>query len=407
MKYSDMSIWFEDGIDQPSETSSITETEESKLEKQFKERIYSLRKQMRELSIDTMLVQTEENRRYLSGFTGEDGHFDESAGALLITAEKNILATDSRYELQARKEMPGIEIFCYKQGLAESLPELLERLNTKRMGFEASRLSYHQHKKISETLATKDFIFELVETEHLLELLRAVKDETEINNISSALDLAESVFRKVVSELKPGRTENEIAWNIEKGMREAGAENISFPVIVASGPNSALPHAVPGDRRIHAGEPVLIDWGAKFNGYCSDITRTFVIGRPDDTFKKIFKTVYEAQLRAIDAVKPGVSTKTIDGIARQYIEAQGFKGKFGHSLGHGVGLAIHEYPRLSQFYDKPLQPGMVTTMEPGIYIPDWGGIRLENMIVVREYGAEVLNKLDMVSHVGGESAEWR
>lgn len=358
---------------------------------------------MLELNIDTMLVQTEENRRYLSGFTGEDGHFDESAGALLITGEKNILATDSRYELQAQIEVPGFEVFCYKQGLTESLPDLLKRLNTKRMGFEASRLSFNQHKKISETLETKNITFELVETEHLLELLRAIKDEIEIKNISLALDLAESVFMEVVSHLKPGLTENEIAWNLERGMREAGAENISFPVIVASGPNSAQPHAVPGERRISGGEPILIDWGAKLNGYCSDITRTFVMGKPDETFKKIFETVSEAQRRAIDAVKPGVSTKTVDAVARRYIEEQGFQGKFGHSLGHGVGLAIHEYPRLSQFYDKPLKPGMVTTMEPGIYIPEWGGIRLENMIVVRENGAEVLNRLDMVSHIDGIS----
>ena len=373
------------------------------MEDNFTVRLSSLREQICQLNIDTMLVQTEENRRYLSGFTGEDGNFDESAGALLITAKEMILATDSRYEIQARREVPGCEVFCYKQGLSESLPELLMRLNTRRLGFEASRLSFNQHKKISETLKTKAITVELVETEHLLELLRAVKDETEVKNITLALDLAESVFRQVVSDLKPGLAEKDIAWDIEKGMREAGAENISFPVIVASGPNSALPHAVPGDRCIREGEPILIDWGAKFNGYCSDITRTFVMGKPDETFKKIFETVSEAQRRAIDAVKPGVSTKTIDAIARQYIEEQGFQGKFGHSLGHGVGLAIHEYPRLSQFYDKPLKPGMVTTMEPGIYIPEWGGIRLENMIVVRENGADVLNKLDMVSHIEGIS----
>ena len=369
------------------------------MDDRFTARLSRLRKQIIELNIDTMLVQTEENRRYLSGFTGEDGNFDESAGTLLITENEIILATDSRYELQARNEVPGCEIFCYKQGLSESLPDLLKRLNTRRLGFEASRLSFNQHKKISEILETESIPFELVETEHLLELLRAVKDEVEVKHIAHALNIAESVFRQVVPDLKPGVSEKEIAWNMEKGMRESGAENISFPVIVASGSNSALPHAVPGERTIRAGEPILIDWGAKLNGYCSDITRTFVIGKPDETFEKIFMTVYEAQQRAIDSVKPGVSTKEIDSVARQYIDQQGFQGKFGHSLGHGVGLAIHEYPRLSQFYDKPLETGMVITMEPGIYIPGWGGIRLENMIVVRDNGAEVLNELDMISRI--------
>jgi Xaa-Pro aminopeptidase len=167
---------------------------------------------------------------------------------------------------------------------------------------------------------------------------------------------------------------------------------------VATGTNSALPHAIPGSRKIKTGEPVLFDWGVKYNGYCSDISRTVVIGKPDSTFKKVFQTVLDAQRLAIDAVKPGISSKRVDEIARNYINAKGFKGKFGHGLGHGTGLAIHESPRLSPIKDIPLKPGMVSTIEPGIYLPDWGGVRLENMIVVRDESAEVLNQLDPANH---------
>ena len=181
---------------------------------------------------------------------------------------------------------------------------------------------------------------------------------------------------------------------MEKGMREAGADALSFPTIVAAGTNSALPHAIPGDRVINNGEPILFDWGARLNGYCSDISRTVVLGKPDSTFEKVFQTVLDAQRLATDAIKPGISSKAVDKVARDHIETKGFGGKFGHGLGHGTGLAIHESPRLSPLKDIVLEPGMVSTVEPGVYLPDWGGVRLENMIVVRNNGAEVLNRTD-------------
>ena len=234
--------------------------------------------------------------------------------------------------------------------------------------------------------------------EDLVEQLRIKKAETEIETLRDALSLAETAFSQCVEKIKPGMTEKELAWIMEKGMREAGAEGLSFPTIVASGPNSALPHAIPGDRRIRVGEPLLFDWGARLDGYCSDISRTVVIGKPDDTFKKVFQAVLDAQRRAIEAIKAGVSSRVVDSIARDHIEKQGFGGKFGHGLGHGTGLAIHEAPRLSPLKDTVLEPGMVTTVEPGIYLGDWGGVRLENMVVVREDGAEVLNRLDPATY---------
>jgi Xaa-Pro aminopeptidase len=178
---------------------------------------------------------------------------------------------------------------------------------------------------------------------------------------------------------------------MEKAMREAGAQGLSFPVIVASGPNSALPHAIPTERKLRRGEPILFDWGARLHEYCSDTTRTVIMGRPDDQFKTVFNTVVEARDMAIDAIKAGVSGTQVDRIARDHIEQNGFAGKFGHGLGHGTGLAVHESPRLSPVRDQQLEAGMIVTVEPGIYLPGWGGIRMENQVVVRDTHAQVLN----------------
>jgi Xaa-Pro aminopeptidase len=190
-------------------------------------------------------------------------------------------------------------------------------------------------------------------------------------------------------------SEKEAAWRLEKEMRESGADALSFPSIVASGPNSALPHAIPGNRILKEGEPVLFDWGTVHHGYCSDTSRTTILGKAGDDFTKVFNTVVEAQKLAIKAIRGGISAKAIDQIARHHIEKTGYKGKFGHGLGHGTGLAVHEAPALSPLKDTILKPGMLVTVEPGIYIPEWGGVRVENQVVVREDGAEVLNRLDV------------
>jgi len=364
------------------------------LEKTIKNRLMLLRKFLAKKKFDTLMVLVEENRHYLSGFTGEDTQFDESAGALFITDSKLILATDSRYELQAKNEAPLFKITCYKEGLSKELPNIADMLGTKKLGFESVRMSFMQHSKMAEELKSSGMQVELVPAEDIVENLRLIKDETEIDTLKSALLIAESVFTKIKSTIKPGMTERQLAWAMEKEMRESGAQSLSFPTIVASGPNGALPHAIPSDRIIKSGEPILFDWGARLDGYCSDISRTVIIGTPDETFKKVFTTVHDAQQMATDAIKPGISSKAVDKIARDHIEKSGFKGKFGHGLGHGTGLSVHEHPRLSPLKETTLETGMVFTVEPGIYIPGWGGIRLENMVVVRDDGVEVLNKID-------------
>ena len=364
------------------------------MNKTIKNRLLLLRQSMAEKKCDTLMVLIGENRHYLSGFTGEDTQFDESAGALFITDSKLILATDSRYELQAKSEAPFFKIVCYKEGLSKDLPKIADMLGTKRLGFESVRMSYMQYSKMAGELKSAGMQVELVPTEDMVENLRLIKDESEIDTLKKALLIAESAFKHIKSIIKPDMTERQLAWAMEKEMREAGAQSLSFSTIVASGPNSALPHAIPSDRKIKAGEPILFDWGARLDGYCSDISRTVIIGPPDETFQKVFTTVLDAQRMATDAIRPGMSSKAVDKIARDHIEKSGFKGKFGHGLGHGTGLSVHEHPRLSPLKDTTLETGMVFTVEPGIYIQGWGGIRLENMVVVRDDGVEVLNQID-------------
>ena len=355
-------------------------------------RLATLRAILQRVEYDTILILAAENRRYLSGFTGEDGQLDESAGALFITAKDQVLATDSRYALQAKHESPGFDILCYDKGLARSLASILSALGTERLGFESSRMSFHQFQEFNKRLAKERPLVKMVPTENVVEGLRMIKDARELEAIRSALALSEAVFETLCTELCPGISEKQLAWTMEKEMRESGAESLAFPPIVASGPNAALPHAVPTGRLVEKDEPLLFDWGARLNGYCSDISRTIVLGKPDSTFQKVYPVVRDAQLKAIESIRPGISSQEVDRIARDHIAAKGFGEYFGHSLGHGVGLATHEKPYLSVTRPMKLEVGMVTTVEPGIYIPGWGGVRLENMVVVEPAGATVLNR---------------
>ncbi|MDY6839045.1 MAG: Xaa-Pro peptidase family protein [Thermodesulfobacteriota bacterium] len=357
-----------------------------------KNRLTRLRAKLEDQGLDTLLVLQGENRRYLSGFTGEDGQFDESSGALFITPDQQWLATDSRYETQAAMEAPEFQIYCYQKGLAQALPEILQTLQAERVGFESVRLSYLQFQAYEQELKKQGSPVSLVPTKDVVEELRIRKDTKELEAIIQSLALSESAFKTILETLSPGVTEKNLAWSLEKALREKGAESLAFPPIVAAGPNAALPHAIPTDRPVRQNEPILFDWGSRLNGYCSDISRTIVLGEPDDTFRTVYQVVRDAQSMATDAIRPGISTQAIDKIARDHIAAKGFGRHFGHGLGHGVGLAVHEKPRLGPTHPTNLDVGMVATVEPGIYIPQWGGVRLENMVVVQEGGAEILNR---------------
>jgi Xaa-Pro aminopeptidase len=359
----------------------------------MEERIRRARKNFTDKGIDALLVLVEENRYYLSGFTGEDHQFDESAGALLLTPDRLILATDSRFEIQARREAPLYELVIYQKGLAKELPDLVDRLHLKRLGFESVRLSVKQLNGWQKALDAASCRVDLVPVEDVVEDLRLIKSADEIQRTKKALALAEEAFRQVTRTLKAGITEKAVAWELERCMRVAGAQGPSFPSIVAAGPNSALPHAIPTDRPIREGEPILFDWGAFLDHYASDTSRTVILGPPDETFTRVYHTVLEAQRKAIDAVTAGAGTKAVDAVARDHISANGYGDKFGHGLGHGTGLAVHEGPRLSPLKDTTLESGMIVTVEPGIYLAEWGGVRIENQVVVGQNGPVVLNEL--------------
>ena len=366
----------------------------------IKDRIERLKGEMRKRQIDTIMIFSDENRKYLSGYTGEDSSYDETAGILIITEKHNILVTDPRYDVQAKNEAGDFYfINCYTGELARELTNILKATNSKKVGVEAARLSYGEYRKLADNISKNNYDIEFNDAMEILNSLRIKKDDDEINEIKAALNIAETAFMELRNKIKPGMTEKASAWLLEKLMREKGADSLSFPVIAAAGKNSALPHAIPGNKKFKKGEPLLFDFGAKLNGYCSDTTRTLVMGKPDDTFKTIYEILFNAQQLAVDNIKPGIIAHNIDKTARDYIDATQFKGKFTHSLGHGVGLAIHEAPRLSKKDNTILEPGMIITVEPGIYLPEWGGIRLENMVMVTDNGSCVLNTMDYNDYI--------
>jgi len=350
-----------------------------------------LKSLLRRQKLDALLVTQPDNRRYLSGYTAGDMNISESSGVLLIPRRGTpLLLTDFRYQLQAQREAAGFEVRLYQRGLFPLLKSLLVELGIKSLGFE-SHYFLHQAAVKLQKLAVEIRV-ELVPVTDLLERLRICKTPMELAKIRAAVRLNEAVFQEVYQQLKPGMSERQVALRIDTLMCEKGAERASFETIVAGGPNGALPHAVPGARPLQEGEPIVIDMGLVLDGYCSDMTRTVILGNMDDITRERFRLVRKAQLAGMAAVKAGVTGRQVDRAARQVIAAAGYGPAFGHSLGHGVGLAVHEPPSLSARYHRKLQAGMVVTVEPGIYLPEWGGIRLENMVAVTADGCENLNK---------------
>jgi Xaa-Pro aminopeptidase len=358
---------------------------------QVQARIKNLQKKLCRKKIDGLLVSEPYNRRYLSGYCGEDHGIGESSGFLLIPARgRPYLLTDSRFNLQAAGEAPDYTILIYPKGLNNRLKQLLPELGIRRLGFES-------HYTLHATVVQREKVFaktgiNLVPVTDLVETMRLIKSEDEIKDIGLSVERNEQVFESVYASIEPGMSERELALALELTMHEMGAEKPSFSTIVAFAGNGAHPHAVPGERILKSGDIVLIDMGLILNGYCSDMTKTFVAGKPDSIFSERLKLVRRAQLAGVDAIRDGVTSREVDRAARKVIEEGGYGKYFTHSLGHGVGLAVHEEPRLSSRSRRKLKKGMVVTVEPGIYLPDWGGIRLENMVVVREDGAEVLNR---------------
>ncbi len=348
-----------------------------------------LRRSMSRRNLDAILVSQPENRRYVSGFSAVDSSIAESSGVLLIPRRgQPFLLTDSRFELHARAEAAGFEVLLYPKGLLALLGKILPDLQIRHLGFESEYSLHAVVKRMEELLAP----VELVPLVGLVEKMRDQKEEEELGAIERSVQLNEQVFAEVYQDLAPGQTEVEVALKIESAMRMAGAERPSFDTIVAAGPNGAMPHAVPSSRPIREGEPVVIDMGLVLDGYCSDMTRTVVLGRVDSRTRERFRLVRRSQLAGLAMVRAGVKARDVDLAARQVLEEGGLADYFTHGLGHGVGLAVHEAPSLNRRSRRKLKTGQVVTVEPGIYIPHWGGIRLENMVVVGKDGCRELNR---------------
>jgi Xaa-Pro aminopeptidase len=348
-------------------------------------RLQRLRQKLAELEAGSIFVCQPENRRYLSGFDG-------SAGYLFITEKDAVIATDFRYIEQVKRQSPDYRILQITGGMADWLPELIAGLNRQKLGFEPQHISLAMYRQMSDIMKKLESPPKLVPLEGLVESLRAVKDAEEIELIAQAADISDQAFQHIEQNIKAGMSEKEVAWELEKFMREHGSQSVPFDIIVASGPNAALPHARPSERVIQEGEPVLMDFGARIDGYASDLTRTICLGKPDNDFRKVYDIVLGAQLAAIELVKEGTTGEQADNLARTVIAEAGYAEAFGHALGHGVGLAAHEAPRLGPGSGDEITSGMVFTIEPGIYLPNWGGVRIEDLVVMENGKIRVLSK---------------
>ncbi len=361
------------------------------------QRLRNLRDSLKGKRLGGLLVTAPENRRYLSGFTG-------SAGYLLITKEQAVLATDFRYIEQAGIQSPEYRVVRIAGG-NDWFPKIVSEMGIRRLGFESEDVNVALYQRLKQTLKESakadDAMPRLVGTAGLVEGLRTLKDEEEMRLLQQAIDITDRAMDTVAPTIQPGQTEQEVAWRLEVSMRKQGAEGLSFDTIVAAGPNGALPHHRAGERAIQEGEPIVIDMGAKYQGYCGDLTRTVVIGAPDETFCRVYDIVLGAQLTAMATVQAGMTGADADGLGRKVIELAGYGDNFGHGLGHGVGLAVHEYPRVGPNSQGLLQEGMVFTIEPGIYLSGWGGVRIEDVVVLEKGGARALSKAIKRDKVGG------
>lgn len=330
------------------------------------------------------------NRRYLTGYTGEDGPPNESAGALLITADAAYLRTSVVNATQARAEAPDCEIVAYatQDEATQQLQAIAARHTIRRLGFDESAMLYTTYQWLGATLPD----VERAEVGSLVSDLRLIKDEAEIGLLRRAQAITVAAFVAVSARIVAGMTERDVAWELEKAVRAHGGEGLGFTTIVGAGENGARPHHTVTDRPIRAGEPVVIDMGARYEGYSGDLTRTIVVGEPDDQFRRVYDVVLRAMRHAEEVARPGMTGGDLDAAARGVIAEAGYGDAFLHGLGHGIGLQVHEAPSARKEGTDVFAAGMSLTIEPGIYLPDWGGVRIEDLVVFTPTG--IINLTD-------------
>lgn len=335
-----------------------------------------LREKLAKLELDGLLITGAQNRRYVTGFTG-------TAGVVLISQEDARFITDFRYVQQAKQQAIGFQVITFSDCMYEELNKQIREMGIERLGYEEEHVTCAVFRKMQEKLKTP-----LVPTTKLVEKLREIKNDQEIKLLKEAAYIADKAFNHITNVIKPGLSELEIADELEFFMRREGAESSSFQMIIASGERSALPHGVASKKLIESGDMLKLDFGALYNGYRSDITRTVAVGEPNKELKKVYSIVQGALEHCVKHLKPNMSCKEADALARNYIEESGYGPNFGHGTGHGIGLDIHEEPFLSRKSESVLKEGMVVTIEPGIYLPDIGGVRIEDDVLILSDGVE-------------------
>ena len=340
---------------------------------QIEKRLKALRQKLKDKGMDGALITKRENYIYLSGFTGTFAY-------LVITQDDAILITDFRYGEQATAQAPLYEVVEYKGSVLVTLSETIRSKEIKSLGFEDNFITYKRYDEISSKINIK----KLLPLSDMVEILRMIKDEDELSIIRKAVEMADNAFSHVLKYIKPGVKEIEVAAELEYYMKKQGAKGPSFDTIAASGIRSSLPHGVATDKTIEMGDALTLDFGCIYNDYCSDMTRTVFVGEPQEELKKIYDIVLKAQLTSLEGAKRGCTGKEIDLIARDIISQNGYEKNFGHGLGHGVGIDVHEEPRLSPQGSIKMDNGMVVTVEPGIYVNGLGGVRIEDMIVIND-----------------------
>lgn len=345
------------------------------------DRISAARRCLRKLEADLLIVSNLSNIRYLCGFTG-------SEGTLILSQDDGWFLTDSRYTSQAKGEVTGAQVIEFSSRM-ESLVKILTDHNAARVAFEAGHTSVAAYQELSRRLSG----VELVAADQELSTLRVIKDADELALLEKVAGLASDSLLEVLDQIRPGMLERDVAWALEGAMRRRGGEGISFDFIVASGERGALPHGKASEKPILKGELVTIDYGALYRGYCSDETVTVSMGEPDPRQREVYETVRVAQQMAVDAARPGMAFKDLDAVARDYIAGNGYGDFFGHGLGHGIGLDVHEPPTVSFRSTATIEEGMVFTIEPGIYLPGWGGVRIEDSVVMESGGCRRITRV--------------
>ena len=342
------------------------------------QRVKNVQDKLSKYNIDALLVTNMFNVRYLANFTG-------TTGLVVITKDEAYFVTDFRYTEQAAEEAKGFTIVKNEGPIFEEVAKIVQEDKIENLGFEQENITYAVYNQINDIITC-----ELVPVTGLVEKLREVKTEDEINIIKEAINITEKAYDYILGFVKPGKTEIEVANELDFYMRNEGATSVSFDTIVASGVRSAMPHGVASDKVIEEGDMVTIDFGCYYKGYVSDMTRTFAVGDPGEQMKEIYEIVYQANKKVNEVAKAGMTGAELDAIARDYIAEKGYGPQFGHTLGHGIGLEVHEGPSLSFRNEDKLVVNNIVTNEPGIYVPGLGGVRIEDDLVIKEDGAEIL-----------------